>query len=102
MMNFIMFYIHKRCHMCKGMVKTWKNLGRHYLNDSRVLIGEMDCEFGDNEDLCDDLEVEYYPSYKLFSNKEEVKEYIAEKTKKQLIGYVEKFIKKQKLVKDET
>lgn len=87
------------------MKATWKSVGRHYLNDSRVVIAEMDCEFGNNEDLCDEVFVEYYPTFKLFSNGQEVREYIAEKTKNQLIGYVEKFIRKQNvqsIVKDET
>lgn len=87
--------------MCKGMFNIWRNLGRHYANDSRVLIAEMDCEFGANEDICDKLEVELYPTYILFNNGKIGKEYVAEKTKKQFIGYVEKFIKKHQTVKHE-
>ena len=80
--------------MCKSMFRTWRSLGRHYINDSRVLIAEMDCEDGNNENICETYEVELYPTYILFHNGENVREYVAMKTKRQLYKYVEKYIKR--------
>lgn len=67
------------------------------------MIAEINCEKSSkNEVICESYDLEYYPTYILFHNGKEVDNYIAMKTKRQLKKYVEKFIKKQTTIKDET
>lgn len=88
--------------MCRSMEGTWNRLALRYLNDPRVLIAEMDCDRNNrNYDICDDIEVEYYPTYILFHNRKNVRTYYAMQSKDELISYVERYMKKSAIVRDE-
>jgi thioredoxin-like negative regulator of GroEL len=78
------------------MFKTWKNVGKRFMNDTRVVIAEIDCETNERtEYICERYEVEYYPTFILFDQAREYDNFIAMQSKRDLVKAVKSLAKRQ-------
>lgn len=91
-----------RCFYSQKMFDAWENLGDFYFEDDRILIAEIDCEPELNKEVCKGLGVDAYPSLIMYRNGVREEKYDGERTNDDLIMFVDEYIKKPAIVKDET
>jgi len=52
------------CGFCQAIAEDWEKLASDWDNDPIVIVGEVDCDNGDNKPLCDGADVKGYPTLK--------------------------------------
>lgn len=63
------------CGHCKRLAPIWKDLGKKFLTNENVNIVKVDCTLDVSKDLCNEQEVEGFPTLYLYRDGLKVSEY---------------------------
>jgi thioredoxin domain-containing protein 5 len=80
------------CGHCKRLAPTWDDLGKKFIADGGVNIVKVDCTLDINKDLCNDQEVEGFPTIYLYKNGEKISEYSGSRTLEDLYDFVKQHV----------
>ncbi|XP_056632365.1 thioredoxin domain-containing protein 5 homolog [Diorhabda carinulata] len=86
---FVKFYA-PWCGHCKRLSPTWDNLREKFVNNPSVKILKIDCTLDVNKQLCNDEEVEGFPSLFLYKDGEKMSEYTGSRSLDDLHDYIMK------------
>ncbi|XP_049784160.1 thioredoxin domain-containing protein 5 homolog [Schistocerca cancellata] len=78
------------CGHCKRLAPTWEELGKKFASNSLVKIVKVDCTSNSNKDLCNDEEVDGFPSLFLYKDGKRIAEYNGSRTLDDLYEFVSK------------
>ncbi|XP_054266646.1 thioredoxin domain-containing protein 5 homolog [Macrosteles quadrilineatus] len=78
------------CGHCKRLAPTWEELAKTLSSEGKVKIAHVDCTLEENKDLCNDQEVEGYPTLFLYKNGVKVSEYNGSRVLEDLIEFVKR------------
>lgn len=62
----MLWMVSDACRYCKTVRPEWEKLAEEYADNEDVIIAEINCSTEKGEELCDDWEVDYYPSFFYF------------------------------------
>lgn len=86
---FVKFYA-PWCGHCKRLSSTWDNLRDKFSGNNGVKILKVDCTLEANKQLCNDEEVEGFPSLFLYKEGEKISEYSGSRSLEDLYDFVSK------------
>jgi len=78
------------CGHCKRLAPTWEELAKTLSSEGKVKIAHVDCTLEENKELCNDQEVEGYPTLFLYKNGVKVSEYNGSRVLEDLIEFVKR------------
>ncbi|XP_017883710.1 thioredoxin domain-containing protein 5 [Ceratina calcarata] len=64
------------CGHCKRLAQIWKDLGKKFVTDDNVKIIKVDCTLDVSKELCNEQEVDGFPTLYLYRDGVKVSEYI--------------------------
>lgn len=76
------------CGHCKRLAPTWDELAEKFVGNPNVKIGKVDCTLGDNKELCNEEEVDGFPTVFIYRNGERIEEYNGSRSIEDLIEFV--------------
>lgn len=76
------------CGHCKRLASTWESLGKKFLNNHRVNIVKVDCTLDTSKQLCNEQEVDGFPTLLLYQDGYKVTEYNGSRTLEDLYEFV--------------
>lgn len=76
------------CGHCKRLAPTWEELGKKFIGNDNVHIVKVDCTLSVNKQLCDEQEVEGFPTLFLYKDGKKVSEYNGSRTLDDLYEFV--------------
>ncbi|KAH0566889.1 thioredoxin domain-containing protein 5 homolog [Cotesia glomerata] len=76
------------CGHCKRLAPTWEDLGKKFIDNPNVHIVKVDCTLSTNKQLCDDQEVDGFPTLLLYKNGQKIDEYNGSRTLDDLHDFV--------------
>jgi len=88
---FIKFYS-PWCGHCKDMASDWEKLGAEYDGNDDVIIGEVDCTDDDSEEVCEEQNVEGFPTLK-YGDVPFLEDYDGERSYEKLFAFAEENLK---------
>ncbi|CAH0559393.1 unnamed protein product [Brassicogethes aeneus] len=88
---FVKFYA-PWCGHCKRLAPTWAELGAKFAGQDDVRIVKIDCTLEVNKDLCNNQEVEGFPTIFLYQNGKKISEYSGTRTLEDLHDFVKKHV----------
>ncbi|XP_057326193.1 thioredoxin domain-containing protein 5 homolog [Microplitis mediator] len=80
------------CGHCKRLAPTWEDLGKKFIDNPDVHVVKVDCTLSTNKQLCDDQEVDGFPTLVLYKNGKKVDEYNGSRTLDDLHDFVVKHL----------
>lgn len=80
------------CGHCKRMAPTWEELAKKFVGNSEVNIVKVDCTLEGNKQLCNDEEVDGFPSIYLYQNGKKISEYNGSRSLEDLHDFVMKHV----------
>lgn len=72
--SFVMFFA-PWCGHCKRLAPVWEHLGKKFFGNENVNIAKVDCTLYANKNLCNEQEVDGFPSLYLYRDGQKVSEY---------------------------
>jgi len=81
------------CGHCKRLAPTWEELGKKFIGNDNVHIVKVDCTLATSKQLCDEQEVEGFPTLMLYREGEKVSEYDGSRTLDDLYEFVNNHLK---------
>lgn len=63
------------CGHCKRLAPIWEDLGKKFLANENVNIAKVDCTLDVSKDLCNEQEVDGFPSLYLYRDGQKISEY---------------------------
>lgn len=79
------------------MASTWDELAAKYVGNSRVKIAKVDCTLGENKELCNEQEVDGFPTIYIYLNGNKVEEYNGNRSIEDLIEYINRHAERDEL-----
>ncbi|KAF7992883.1 hypothetical protein HCN44_005227 [Aphidius gifuensis] len=76
------------CGHCKRLASTWEELGKKFITNDNVHIVKIDCTLQVNKQLCDEQEVEGFPTLFLYKNGKKISEYNGSRTLDDLYEFI--------------
>lgn len=89
--NFVKFFA-PWCGHCKRLAPTWEDLGKKFANNKNVNIVKVDCTVEANKDLCNNEEVEGFPTIFLYKDGQKISEYSGSRSLEDLYDFVVKHL----------
>lgn len=89
--TFVKFYA-PWCGHCKRLSPTWDSLQEKFSTKSGVNIVKVDCTLDVNKQLCNDEEVEGFPTIFLYKSGEKISEYSGSRSLDDLYDFVIKHL----------
>lgn len=80
------------CGHCKGLAPTWHDLGEKFSDREDVTIADVDCTREENKQLCDEQEVDGFPTLILYKNGERLDKYTGSRGLSDLYKFVGKHL----------
>lgn len=80
------------CGHCKRLAPTWENLGKKFIGREDVHIVKVDCTLDTSKQLCDEQEVDGFPTLFLYKNGQKISEYSGSRTLDDLYEFVDKYL----------
>ncbi|XP_065170247.1 thioredoxin domain-containing protein 5 homolog [Atheta coriaria] len=80
------------CGHCKRLAPTWDELGKKFIGHPDVDIVKVDCTLEDNKELCNEQEVDGFPSVFLFKNGKRISEYNGNRSLEDLYEFVQQHL----------
>jgi len=80
------------CGHCKRLAPTWEELAKKFVDNAEVNIVKVDCTLESNKQLCNDEEVDGFPSVFLYKNGKKISEYNGNRSLEDLHDFVLKHI----------
>ncbi|KAF5277362.1 hypothetical protein FQA39_LY06175 [Lamprigera yunnana] len=77
------------CGHCKRLASTWEDLAKKFVDIGDVNIVKIDCTLDINKQLCNDEEVDGFPSIFLYKNGKKISEYNGNRSLEDLKEFVE-------------
>ncbi|KAJ8984737.1 hypothetical protein NQ317_005002 [Molorchus minor] len=90
-LTFIKFYA-PWCGHCKRLAPTWENLSKKFLSNQMVSIVKVDCTLEANKQLCNDEDIEGFPTLFLYRDGKKISEYSGSRSLEDLYDFVNKFL----------
>lgn len=81
------------CGHCKRLAPTWEELGKKFIGNENVHIVKVDCTLATSKQLCDEQDVEGFPTLLLYRDGEKVSEYNGSRTLDDLYEFVNNHLK---------
>ncbi|XP_015113214.1 thioredoxin domain-containing protein 5 homolog [Diachasma alloeum] len=81
------------CGHCKRLAPTWENLGKKFIGRGDVRIVKVDCTLDTSKKLCDEQEVDGFPTLFLYKDGEKISEYSGSRTLDDLYEFVDKHLR---------
>ncbi|XP_034940753.1 thioredoxin domain-containing protein 5 homolog [Chelonus insularis] len=78
------------CGHCKRLAPTWEELGKKFIDNPDVHIVKVDCTLSSNKQLCDEQEVDGFPTLFLYRNGKKIAEYNGSRSLENLHEFVTK------------
>ncbi|XP_046674339.1 LOW QUALITY PROTEIN: thioredoxin domain-containing protein 5 homolog [Homalodisca vitripennis] len=78
------------CGHCKRLAPTWEELAQKLSAEGKIKIAHVDCTLEDNKDLCNDQEVEGYPTLFFYRNGAKISEYNGSRVLEDLLEFVKR------------
>ncbi|KAJ8945884.1 hypothetical protein NQ318_002725 [Aromia moschata] len=94
--TFVKFYA-PWCGHCKRLAPTWDSLGKKFLDRPDVSIVKVDCTLEANKRLCNDEEVEGFPTIYLYKNGQRVSEYSGSRSLDDMYDFINKHMVHEEL-----
>ncbi|XP_012263697.2 thioredoxin domain-containing protein 5 homolog [Athalia rosae] len=76
------------CGHCKRLAPTWEELGKKFLANENVHIVKVDCTLNSSKQLCNDQEVDGFPTLFLYKDGRKLSEYNGSRTLDDLYEFV--------------
>lgn len=86
-----------RCGHCKRLAPTWEDLGKKFQSNDNVRIVKVDCTLDVNKQLCNEQEVDGFPTLFLYKNGQKLSEYRGSRTLEDLFDFVNKHFEHDEL-----
>jgi len=80
------------CGHCKRLAPTWEELAKKFVDNSEVNIVKVDCTLEVNKQLCNDEEVDGFPSVFLYKNGKKISEYNGNRSLEDLQDFIAKHL----------
>lgn len=80
------------CGHCKRLAPTWEDLAKKFVDNPQVHIVKVDCTLEVNKQLCNDEEVDGFPSVFLYKNGKKISEYNGNRSLEDLKEFIESHI----------
>lgn len=80
------------CGHCKRLAPTWEELAIKFVGNPYVKIAKVDCTLDSSKDLCNQQEVDGFPTLFLYKDGEKVAEYTGSRSLEDLYEFVIKHI----------
>ncbi|KAB0790649.1 hypothetical protein PPYR_14902 [Photinus pyralis] len=77
------------CGHCKRLAPTWEDLAKKFVDNPQVHIVKVDCTLEVNKQLCNDEEVDGFPSVFLYKNGKKISEYNGNRSLEDLKEFIE-------------
>ncbi|XP_017778196.1 PREDICTED: thioredoxin domain-containing protein 5 [Nicrophorus vespilloides] len=87
--SFVKFYA-PWCGHCKRLAPTWEELGKKFIGNPEVDIVKVDCTLEVNKQLCNDQEVEGFPTVFLYKDGKKISEYNGNRSLEDLFDFIKK------------
>lgn len=78
------------CGHCKGLAPTWEDLGKKFATKENIVIAKVDCTMENNKELCNEQEVDGFPTLLLYKDGEKIEEYNGSRALEDLYEFVGK------------
>ncbi|XP_023017585.2 thioredoxin domain-containing protein pretaporter [Leptinotarsa decemlineata] len=85
------------CGHCKRLSPTWDGLREKFSTNSKVKVFKIDCTLEENKQLCNDEEVEGFPTLFLYKDGERISEYSGSRSLEDLYEFVLKHVRHDEL-----
>ncbi|KAL0274509.1 UNVERIFIED_CONTAM: hypothetical protein PYX00_002608 [Menopon gallinae] len=79
------------CAYCKRLAPTWNELSKKILGISNVRLVKVDCTLENSKELCNEQEVEGFPTLFLYKNGKKISEYIGSRNLEDLYDFISKY-----------
>ncbi|XP_020280048.1 thioredoxin domain-containing protein 5 homolog [Pseudomyrmex gracilis] len=76
------------CGHCKRLAPTWEELGKKFFGNDNVNIVKVDCTLDASKQLCDEQEVDGFPTLYLYRNGRKISEYSGSRNLEDLYDFV--------------
>ncbi|XP_015590317.1 thioredoxin domain-containing protein 5 homolog [Cephus cinctus] len=76
------------CGHCKRLAPTWEDLGKKFISNENVKIVKVDCTLESSKQLCNDQEVDGFPTLLLYRDGHKIFEYNGSRTFEDLYEFV--------------
>lgn len=80
------------CGHCKRLASTWEELGKKFIDNPNVHIVKIDCTLSTNKQLCDEQEVDGFPTLFVYKDGRKAGEYNGSRTLDDLHEFVSKHV----------
>ncbi|CAD1472621.1 unnamed protein product, partial [Heterotrigona itama] len=80
------------CGHCKRLAPIWKDLGKKFLTNDNVNIVKVDCTLGVSKELCNEQEVDGFPTLYLYRDGLKVSEYNGARNLDDLYEFIMNYI----------
>lgn len=87
--NFVKYFA-PWCGHCKGLAPTWEELGKKFVPKSNIKIASVDCTIELNKELCNEQEVDGFPTLILYKDGKKISEYNGSRGLEDLYDFVTK------------
>ena len=81
------------CGHCKRLAPTWEELGKKFIGNDNVNIVKIDCTLTTSKQLCDEQEVDGFPTLYLYRDGDKVSEYNGSRSLDDLYEFVNNHLK---------
>ena len=81
------------CGHCKRLAPTWEELGRKFISKEDVHIAKVDCTIEASKQLCNEQEVDGFPTLLLYREGKKVSEYNGSRSLDDLYQFVMNHLK---------
>ncbi|XP_043271385.1 thioredoxin domain-containing protein 5 isoform X2 [Venturia canescens] len=81
------------CGHCKRLAPTWEELGKKFTNSENVHIVKVDCTLATSKKLCDEQEVDGFPTLFLYRDGHKIAEYNGSRALEDLYEFVNNHLK---------
>lgn len=94
--SFIKFFA-PWCGHCKRLAPTWEELGKKFIGNPSVKIAKVDCTLDTSKDLCNQQEVDGFPTLFLYKDGKKLAEYTGSRSLDDMYEFVMKHIQHDEL-----
>lgn len=84
------------CGHCKRLAPTWQQLAEKYVGNDRVKIAKIDCSVTENRNVCNEQEVQGYPTIFIYKNGKKISEYNGNRSLEDMFDFVKSHLEDEK------